>query len=305
MGSGSWSDDAYAHISSGYSGKSTTPIFTNTSLSSDMDPKDVAFRESRDSAEHPESLAIMVLVDVTGSMSWVPKKLITEKLGNLMSTLLDHGVEHPQILFGAIGDQYSDDSPLQISQFEIDTQLIDKWLKNIYLEGGGGGGGRESYLLSWYFAARHTSIDCYEKRGQKGFLFTIGDEKSWESIEPKEGQKIFGDQFGSEKMSAKQLFSEASRNYHVFHIHAQEGSYRDDRYTFNEWRDIMGQNFIVMDDSEAIGEIIASTVALVRGEDLKTITSSFDNKTAKLVSNALSGINALVKHDETGGMIKL
>ena len=27
-----------------------------------------------------------------------------------------------------------------------------------------------------YFMARHTSLDCHEKRGQRGYLFIIGDE---------------------------------------------------------------------------------------------------------------------------------
>jgi hypothetical protein len=40
-----------------------------------LDPFGVTARESRDSAEHPRSLAIAVLFDVTGSMRGVPRVL--------------------------------------------------------------------------------------------------------------------------------------------------------------------------------------------------------------------------------------
>jgi len=48
-----------------------------------------------------------VLFDVTGSMGQVPRAL-QQKLPQLLGLLLRQGyVEHPQILFGAIGDATS------------------------------------------------------------------------------------------------------------------------------------------------------------------------------------------------------
>ena len=61
------------------------------------------------------------------------------------------------------------------AQFEADLRIADQ-LARLWLEGGGGGNRFESYNLPWYFAARRTSIDCFEKRGRKGYLFTVGDE---------------------------------------------------------------------------------------------------------------------------------
>lgn len=97
-------------------------------------------RESRDSAEHPNSLAIGVMFDVTGSMGSVPRTLQT-KLGRLMRLLVEKGyVAHPQVLFGAIGDADSDRVPLQVGQFESGAPGDqDDDLGKIYLEGGGGG----------------------------------------------------------------------------------------------------------------------------------------------------------------------
>src|SRR5512144_834384 len=131
-------------------------------------------RESRDSAEHPVSLAVAVLFDVTGSMGTVPR-VLQAKLPDLHSLVQRRGyVEHPQLLFGAIGDATCDRVPLQIGQFESDNRM-DAQLGTIVLEGGGGGQRTESYELAAYFMARHTRLDSLVKRGRRGYLFIIGD----------------------------------------------------------------------------------------------------------------------------------
>jgi len=62
-----------------------------------LDPHRVAVRESRDSGEHPRSLAIAVLFDVTGSMRDVPRRL-QDKLPQLLGLLLRKGyADDPQI----------------------------------------------------------------------------------------------------------------------------------------------------------------------------------------------------------------
>src|SRR5437870_4830733 len=137
-----------------------------------MDPYGVLFRESRDSGNHPESRAVAVLFDVTGSMQRVPR-ILQENLPKLMDLLIDRGyLDHPQILVGGIGDATCDRAPLQVGQFESGIE-IEEDLGKLFLEGGGGGHITESYELAMYFLAHHTSMDCYEKRGQRGYLFVI------------------------------------------------------------------------------------------------------------------------------------
>ena len=81
-------------------------------------------------------------------------------------------------MFAAVGDATCDRVPLQVGQFESDNRM-DENLENMILEGGGGGQKTESYELALYFMARHTAIDCYAKRGRRGYLFVIGDEMAY------------------------------------------------------------------------------------------------------------------------------
>jgi hypothetical protein len=302
MGHSSWSNDAYKHLRANYSTKSTAQVFGNRSIDKDMSPRGVQFRESRDSVEHPESLAIGVMLDETGSMGSIPEMLVRHKLGNLMNTLIDHGVPDAHVLFGGIGDQYSDSSPLQVGQFESGTDELNRWLTKIFLEGNGGGQSMESYSLAWLFCARHTSIDCFEKRNQKGFLFTIGDEGVHKALERDFLTNLLGYPF-YEDISAEQLLAEAQRMYHVFHLHVTEtGSSIN---IIDGWRKLLQERLIIVENYNNIAEIIASTVALVMGADLKKVVTAFDKTTAKQVSNALVQINTGVITGKQTGIVSL
>lgn len=292
MGYTNWSDDAYRHLAGTRAHAKVDDIFTNNqkgAASNRMLPKGVTFRESRDSDAHPESLAIAVFLDVTGSMGRIPEILVREKLGALMNTLIDHGIEHPQIMFGAIGDHYSDRFPLQVGQFESGTNELDLWLTDIFMEGGGGGQHMESYLLAWLFCGGHTSIDCFEKRGQKGFLFTIGDEASWNQVDRDRLKNLMG-YTQTDDVSDRQLLEEVQRSYHVYHIHINEASYKDSPVVLGYWRNLLGERLIVLENYNAIAETIATTVAVMHGAELKKILDKFDSNTSKAVKNALSGI---------------
>jgi hypothetical protein len=307
MGYTRWSDDAYTHLRSAKSSLSVDDIFTNNKTgraSTLMSPKDVKFRESRDSDIHPESLSLAVFLDVTGSMGRIPEILVREKLGALMNTLITHGVAHPQILFGAIGDHISDNYPLQVGQFESGTDELDKWLTEIFIEGNGGGQSMESYTLAWLFCARHTSCDCFEKRGQKGFLFTIGDEAAWDVLQADRLKEILG-YSQADDLTDRQLLEEVQRSYHVFHIHVNEASYKDSPFVLGYWKKLLGERVIILNDYNAIAETIASTVAVIHGVDLKQILTSFDNATADTVKNALVNIKTDMTAKKDGGVFKL
>ena len=138
------------------------PAMSQPQMHPDMNPFGVRVRESRDSAECPDSKPVAQLFDVTGSMGDIPRAL-QAKLPILPESLRLSGVTGVQILSGAVGDEHTDTAPLQVGQFETDVR-IDDWLNRIWLEGMGGHNGGESYGLALYFMARHTSHDRWDRR---------------------------------------------------------------------------------------------------------------------------------------------
>src|SRR5215469_1719748 len=296
MGSGLWSSDVYdaaarfraATGASAFAHSDSGATRTHPAL----DPYGVAARESRDSAEHPRSLAIAVLFDVTGSMRNVPR-VLQQKLPQLLGLLLRKGyVAHPQIMFGAIGDATCDRAPLQVGQFESDNRM-DGDLERILLEGGGGGQKTESYELALYFMARHTATDCLEKRGKRGYLFIIGDEMAYGRVKPREVSAVIGDTL-AEPIPLPAIAAEVTRRWDTYYILPAGASYQGDTEVLRFWRKLLGQNVIELADLDAVSETIALTIGL--GEDTVDLDrgladlADVGSDAAPVVSKALAAI---------------
>ena len=270
MGSGAWSTDVYAAAREyrRRSGKSAF-AYSDSMLRTDrsgwrvhdsLDPKRADIRESRDSDEHPDSQAISVLFDVTGSMGMIPRTL-QAKLPGLFGLLLRKGyLADPQIMFGGVGDATCDRVPLQVGQFESDNRMDDD-LGNIFLEGGGGGQRTESYELAMYFMARHTAMDCLDKRGRRGYLFLIGDEMAYRHVKASEVRDVIGDDIG-EDIPLTEIVAELRTKFEVYFIIPGNAYHGRDVAVIDFWRSLFGQNTIVLDDLDAVCETIALTIGL-------------------------------------------
>jgi hypothetical protein len=249
MGSGRWSTDVY-DAAAHYRAATGASAFAHSdsgarTVHPDLDPRGVHLRESRDSAEHPRSLAIAVLFDVTGSMRDVPRTL-QGKLPQLLGLLLRKGyAQDPQIMFGAVGDATCDRASLQVGQFESDNRMDDD-LGRILLEGGGGQK-TESYELALYFMARHTAIDCHAKRGRRGYLFVIGDEMAYPGVKPAEVRDVIGGSLQA-SLLLPALIDEVTAKWDTYYILPAGASYVGDRQVLGFWRDLLGQNVIQLAD---------------------------------------------------------
>ncbi len=284
MGFSNWSDAAYDARQGQRQAKNQTAFTYDqhvrttgvVQIHPQMDPQNVV-RESRDSDEHPHSVAIGVIFDVTGSMGMVPRVLQT-KLGALMRVLIQKGyVEDPQILWGAVGDAYTDRVPLQIGQFESGLEMDDE-LGKIYLEGGGGGQVHETYELAMYFMARHTAIDCWEKRGKKGYLFTIGDEMPYDVVRAQQvNTHISDDQRRDIKVG--EIVKEVTQRYEYFHIIPTDTSHGRNPQVQNAWKKLLGERVLLLEDAASVCETIALMIGLNEG----TI-DNLDDGTIDLVS---------------------
>lgn len=243
----------------GYGFKSASEIFTQNAKGTaheSMNPNGILFREARDSSVHPNTVPIILGLDVTGSMGHIPHELIKEGLPKLMGGIIQGGVPDPALLFLGIGDHECDRFPLQVGQFESGDEELDMWLTRTYIESGGGGNAGESYLLAWYFAAFHTKTDAFEKRNQKGLLFTVGDEPGLKTLPASAIKEIMG--AGQQTYTHLELLAAAQKRYEVYHIsvlHSDQAVRAD-----VEWKELLGQNCLSTQDHKEIPNMIKNII---------------------------------------------
>lgn len=194
-------------------GMSVQDMYKSVRLNAALNPHNV-MRECRDSEEHPNTIPVILALDVTGSMGSTAMAVASEL--NTVMTNLFSSVKDVEFLVMGIGDLAYDTSPIQASQFESDIRIAEQ-LDKIYFEGGGGGNNFESYTAAWYFAARHTDLDCW-KRGKKGILITMGDEFLNPYLPAKPLAEVTGDGV-QEDISTASLYVEARKKYDIYHIH--------------------------------------------------------------------------------------
>jgi hypothetical protein len=263
MGYSSWSDSAYERVSGERATASSAEIFRGeASIDPLMEPRGVQFREARDSEHHPRSVPIIVAFDVTASMGDIPTRFAKQMLGQLMTRLVEQRwVTDPQILFAAVGDAVSDRAPLQIGQFESGLEM-DMWLTRIWLEGRGGDP-PESYTLAHWFAAHHTATDAWEKRQKKGYLFTIGDA-THKPLQPSHVQRVFGAQ-PAHPTDSPSVIAAAAQRYELFHVLVTRGQ-PPMQSIVQHWRELLGDRLLVLDQTEAICELIGVAMGIREGQ---------------------------------------
>ena len=283
MGHGSYTSADWSKLkaSSGISERSTAAqIFRKTSMEERFDPKFINIREARDSEDHPNSTPIIIGLDVTGSMGYLSEAIAKNALHETMMKLYStKPVADPQLMFAAIGD-VTDDAPLQVTQFESDIRIAEQLL-SLWLEGAGADS-PEDFELLWYFAAKHTSIDSFEKRGKKGFLFTIGDADCHPDVMADKMERIFGEHTST--YSSTELANMAMEKYEVFHINLTNGDYIPANFN----KAIPGRIILVnKNDVNYIPEIIITTMQLVNGMSEKEVIDQWSDLARPVVKKAI------------------
>lgn len=253
MGSGIWSSsafDSYTRMTKG----APTAVFTSLhynaqdlykarSIDPALNPMKV-MRECLDSKEHPNTLPVILALDVTGSMGSAATE-VAQKLNDIMTDIYTHnnGTD-VEFCIMALGDTCYDNAPIQISQFESDIRIAEQ-LDKVYFEAGGGGNNSESYSAAWYMGAMHTKCDCWN-RGQKGIIITLGDELPDPHLVNLD--TIIGDQMHS--MEQRDILKMAQERYNIYHIAVDDKhtSWRHylSRYDADKvWKELLGNNFRV------------------------------------------------------------
>lgn len=166
---------------------------------------------------------------------------------------------------------------------------------------GGIGGMHESYGLALYFMARHTYLDSVVKRGKKGYLFVIGDERCWDPIDRGQVQRLIGDTLEAD-VPVADVLAELQEKFEVFFLFASQGAYRKEEILDGTggWRALLGERAVVLDDAEAVCETIALTIGLMEGtvnldqgaDDLAAMGA--DLKAIQAAGKALATVGASV-----------
>lgn len=267
MGSGSWDTKAYCSYSTsrGVSVDAVTGVVSSSATHQDMfkersinpllDPKNV-IRECCDSEEHPNTKPVILALDVTGSMGDAATEVA--RMLNVIMTKLYEEVEDVQFMIMGIGDLAYDRCPIQASQFESDIRIAEQ-LDKVYFEFGGGGNAFESYTAAWYFASRHTKLDCW-KRGEKGIIITMGDEQLNPYLPQTALERVTGDSLQGDVETAD-LYEEVKDKYDVYHLNVDHRKWWDDDRIPGTFESVIGKEHFktvtLNNITDAIVEIVA------------------------------------------------
>ncbi len=227
MGCGSWTTTSYASYATSKRGVtcsaldgsidlsdlSTDQVFKSRGLHEDLNIRG-KIRECCDNEEHPNTVPIILALDVTGSMGDSAVKC-AEKLNPIMTELLKD-VRDVEFSIMAIGDTDYDNAPIQMSQFESDVRIAEH-LDKVYFEGGGGPNAYESYTLAWWAGLNHARLDCW-KRGKKGIIVTLGDEPINPYLPKEHLSRFLDDSEQSNRIETADLYKKVTEKYDVYHV---------------------------------------------------------------------------------------
>lgn len=288
MGGGNWTEQTFNTYSSSRGRtvssrgvSSTQGMFEDVrQIKPSMKPYKV-IRECVDSEEHPNTVPVMLWLDVTGSMGDSCKRTASA-LNIIMKDLYKNHTDI-EFLVGALGDLAYDSAPIQISQYESDIRIAEH-MDNVYMEKGGGSNSYESYTAAWYMGLYHTKLDCW-KRGKKGIIITIGDEPLNPYLPADKLKELTGDSLQGD-VETTELYKEVIKKFDIYHVAVD-----DSDNLYSRWKD---------DIHDTWGAFIGQNLRVATIDSLPTvITQCIDDSIAKANEANVSNVQI----DENTGAI--
>lgn len=234
-------------------------------------------RECLDSAAHPRTKALVAAFDETGSMGEAPR-ILQQRLASLEGALLRTGLTDMQLCFAAYGDaQNGEVAPCQVGQFESGLEMEEQ-LNNLFLEGLGGGNDGETSGLLLYYLARHSRLDCFDKRGERGYLLIVGDEKALLRITREEVKRHIGDDIQAD-LTIEQVVAEVTKLYDVYFFHYNTWAAQMQN-SLPFWQKLLGADHVIpLEGLDTVAEQMAMLVAGLEG-----VTGSVEETAALLMA---------------------
>jgi hypothetical protein len=271
------------------SGKPAAAVFSSRSMKPEFDPVNIQVRESRDSADNPRSRPVILAADVTGSMGMIANQLVTGGGLNDLATEIQtkKPFPDPHVMVMAVGDAHFDRAPLQVTQFEADIRIAQQ-TQDLWIEKGGGTNTGESYALAHLFAARKTVSDAWEKRREKGFLFTIGDEPTI-GVTRAQASRFLGVDIPRD-LSPAECAALAMETWEVYHVVLVNEGYAASglKEVLRTWEAALPQRLILLDDVAKLAEAVVAAIQIAEGASKAKVASGWSGDTAVAVANAVS-----------------
>lgn len=277
MGGGAWTTSSYKSYVKSTRGIDTDSIntaslnqfYTAHNIDPALDPKGVKIRECRDSEEHPNTIPVILALDVTGSMGSACAA-VARQLDKIITGLYED-IKDVEFMVMGIGDFAYDHAPLQVSQFESDVRICDQ-LGKIWFEGHGGGNAFESYTAAWYFALKHTDLDCW-KRGKRGIIITLGDEPLNPYLPGRDFNRVFG--YSGQDIDTSTLYEQVIEKYDIYHIVISDretsARYYEKRIA-ESWGKLLDGQHLFTKDSTELPEVIHDIV-LAHVDDVENVST--------------------------------
>lgn len=250
MGGGSWTSCAYVNHSTTARGFASMDdfihadvqqLYKSSKLEDCLNPYKV-IRECCDSEEHPNTIPVILALDVTGSMGHTCEA-VAKKLGEIMEQLYEK-VTDVEFLIMGIGDLSYDRAPIQASQFESDIRIAEQ-LEKVWFEHHGGGNQWESYTAAWYFGLNNTKLDCWN-RGKKGIIITMGDEPLNPYLPKQPLEVTLGNPVQSD-IETPDLYEEVKEKFNVYHLGIDDSgncfNYYEDKIN-KTWGELLGDHYV-------------------------------------------------------------
>lgn len=257
-------------------GRVTGQEFVARRIDPSLDPRNFKIRECANSDEHPNTIPIILGLDVTGSMGEACSETAAA-LGTIVMNLYKKFNDIEFCIMG-IGDLAYDNAPIQMSQFESDVRIAES-IDKIYMEHGGGGNNYESYTAAWYMGVRRTKLDCFDKQQRKGIIITMGDEP----LNPYLPCVALNDAVNATEQAHVEtpaLYAEALKKFDIFHIAVDSPR---DSYQFhkndieNSFGQLLGSRFKVA-SIDNLAQVIESCITeSVQKSDSSHVNTANDN----------------------------
>ncbi len=300
MGGSSYDRDVGKGSSSGsfYSGGTSSSGSKKALGKTHQDSSTSAYKRTiRSEKESP----IVVALDVTGSNIEFAR-IVYDKAPMLFGQIEQQGyLKDFDICFTGIGDSYSDNAPLQVTDFNW-GKALDGELKKLFLEGKGGGQRKETYELAAHFFANN----CEMPNAKLPFMFFIGDEAPYPQLRRDIAQEQLGISLG-EDLATKEVFSGLYKKFNgnVFFLQnpycgrESHGS-GDTAEIKQEWVDYVGtknaEKIIPIHEEKSVVDVILGTIAMVsRTRDLGSYSTDLvaRGQTDTRVANVKSSLSGL------------